>query len=116
MIMTGCGSGITEGEVYDKEHRDESTQYMLMPITTSDGETSNTIYVPFFITHPETWIISIKAYNEENREYDRQTYYVSQEVFDSVNIGDWYVYENGDGTTEEPVIKKRVEDDQVKEE
>ena len=110
LIVSLCGcSAITEGEVYEKEYREAHTQIMMMPLNISNGKTSSVIMVPYFVRYPERYVIFIKAY--QDKKWVTEDFYVSKEVYDAVNIGDMFLYDEDRGDLqEEPYTKERKRD------
>lgn len=104
-----CSNQVTEGEIYKKEYREEHTTIMLLPLITSNGKTATTTLIPYFIHYPERYVIFIKAY--QNEEWVTEDFYVSKEVYNTVNIGDMFLYdENRGDLKEEPYTKERKTD------
>ena len=107
IMMTSCSDSINEGDVYDKEFKPEYTTVSVLPMTISNGKTVTTIMVPYAIHYPDRWVIYIKAYDEETCKWINEDFYVSEEVYDSVNIGDYFVFDEDMGTRDEPYTKTR---------
>ena len=93
-LLVSCSKLINEGDIYEKEFKPEYTTVSVLPMTISNGKTVTTIMVPYTIHYPDRWVIYIKAY-------------VSKEVYDSVNIGDRFVFDESMGTRSEPYTKTR---------
>ena len=107
--LCGCSNTITEGEVYEKEYREEYTTVMMLPLVISNGKTTSTIMVPYFIRYPDRYVIFIKAYQDD--EWKTEDFYVSKEVYDSINIGDMFLYDEERGDLQdETYTKERKED------
>ena len=106
---TACGTTITHGEVYNKEYREASTVIMMYPLTISNGKTTTTTIVPYTVYYPERYVIFIKDYNGE--EWLTEDYYVSKEVYDQIEIGSMFEYDESRGDLgDEPHTKERKED------
>lgn len=104
--LCGCSDKITEGEVYKKEYKEACTSVMTYPVIISTGKTMSTIIVPYTVYYPERYVIHIKAF--VNDEWVTEDFYVSKEVYDSINVGDMFVFDNGRGDLEdEPHTKER---------
>ena len=94
------------GEVYDKEHRDAFTTVSLYPLIISNGKTTTTTMVPYTVYYPERWVIFIKSF--EDGEWITEDFYVSEAVYNSINIGDMFEYdENRGDLTDEPYTKQK---------
>ncbi|MDE6020827.1 MAG: hypothetical protein K2H01_07530 [Ruminococcus sp.] len=81
VIFTGCADGIESGTVIDKEYKPEHTY-------TTYIRTSNGIMVPCSTHHDAQY--KIKLSGEENGETVTGWIYVSESVYESYNIGDYY--------------------------
>ena len=104
--LSGCADKITEGEVYEKEYREEQTVTVMYPLVISNGKTNKTMIVPYYVHYPDRYVIHIKAFVDE--EWVTEDYYVSEEVYDSINIGDMFIYDESRGDlTDEPYTKER---------
>ena len=107
--LCGCSNAITEGEVYKKEYREEHTTVMVLPLVISNGKTTTTTMIPYFVYYPDRYVIFIKAYQDE--EWKTEDFYVSKEVYESINIGDMFLYDEERGDLQdEPYTKERKED------
>ena len=107
--LCGCSNVITEGEVYEKEYREAHTTVMMLPLVISNGKTTKTTMIPFLVHYPDRYVIFIKAYQDE--EWKTEDFYVSKEVYDSINIGDMFLYDEERGDLQdEPYTKERKED------
>lgn len=105
--LFGCSS-ITEGEVYEKEYREAYTRTQIMPLIISNGKTATPIMIPYIVHYPERYVIHIKAFVDD--EWTTEDFYVSKEVYDSINVGDMFMYDEERGDlTDEPYTKERQE-------
>ena len=105
-MLVGCSKTITEGEVYDKEHRDSQVVVMPMTMVHSNGKTTYTTIVPVTWYYPERYVIFIKEYNDESKEWETEDYYVEKEVYDSTNIGDYFIFDEETMLQNEPREKR----------
>lgn len=107
--LCGCSNVITEGEVYEKEYREEYTAVVMLPLVISNGKSSTITMIPYIVRYPDRYVIFIKAYQDE--EWKTEDFYVSKEVYDSINIGDMFLYDEERGDLQdEPYTKERKED------
>ena len=105
-LLSACSPKITSGEVYDKEHRDAFVTVSMYPVVTYNGKTSTTTMVPYTVYYPERWVIFIKSF--EDGEWLTEDFYVSETVYNSINIGDMFEYdENRGDLTDEPYTKEK---------
>ena len=107
--LCGCSNSITEGEVYKKEYREAYTTVMMLPLVISNGKTITTTMIPYSVHYPDRYVVFIKAYQDE--EWKTEDFYVSKEVYDSINIGDMFLYDEERGDLQyEPYTKERKEE------
>lgn len=93
VFISGCTQNkITSGEVIDKEFTPAHSNTRMVPVTTFNGKTSRTILVPYAYHYSDNWEITIRDYNEEKNELTA-TYRVTEDVYNSVDIGDEFVYQ-----------------------
>lgn len=107
LFLSACSPKITSGEVYDKEYREAFATVSIYPVVTYNGKTSTTTYVPYTIYYPERWVIFIRSF--EDGEWITEDFYVSEAVYNSINIGDMFEYdENRGDLTDEPHTKEKA--------
>lgn len=106
LLLCGCTPKLTEGNVYQKEYREADSTLIMMPVVISNGKTTTTIMRPYYIFHPDRYVIFIRRYNEETKTFETEDYYVSREAYESVDIGDYFVFSDDLGTDEERIQKK----------
>lgn len=104
LILCGCSHDVTYGEIINKEHNEPYRQLLMLPVHISNGKTSTTILVPYWIFHEENWKIEIKGKNKDGK-IDTETYYITEDLYDNISIGDMYEYREKFDTTEEPTRK-----------
>lgn len=104
LLIFSCGPDLKEGEVYDKEFIPAHMQIILMPVTTC-GKTCMTSLIPVPFFYPDAWKISYKAFNKDENQYDTSVKYVPKAVFDSLEIGHWYI--STDKDLKEPARMKQ---------
>ena len=108
VFLSGCSSVITEGEVYKKEYRPKYTTVTVLPLVITNGKSSTTTMVPYIISYPDRYVIFIKAYKD--KEWKTEDFYVSKDLYDLINIGDMFSFEEGRGDLEyEPYTTERKE-------
>lgn len=105
LVLTGCSSKITEGEVYQKEFKPEYTEVRIIPMCISNGKTMHTIMIPFTYRYPDRYIVYIKKYIDN--EWKTANYYVTKEIYETVNIEDQFKYVEGRDLSEEPYTRER---------
>ena len=105
-----CGQKLTEGEVYSKEFMEARTQVRLIPMVISNGKTTTTTVLPYVYHYPDRWLIKIREPNGDGT-YITAEYYISKEVYDSVNIGDTFFYDPDRDFKNEPYTRERQSKD-----
>jgi hypothetical protein len=106
--LSYCSDSIKEGEITKKWYEPESTIMMLMPITISNGKSFSTMMVPMWIHDDEDFVIQITAYNEKKEKFQTKTLYLTEELYNSIFVGDYFVQCVGCDDND-PDIKKRAE-------
>lgn len=94
-VLSGCGTRkITSGEVVEKTFTEAHTETRLIPICISNGKSIITILRPYIYHYSDRFEITIQKWNEEKSEMETATYRVTKAVYNSVEIGYEFVYEN----------------------
>lgn len=107
--LYGCSTNITSGEVVDKTFTPAHVQTVIVPTHISNGKTSTTIMVPYTYYYSDTWRIKIQQYTEEDG-YLTATYRVTEDVYNTVSIGDQFEW-NEDMEPQNPeYTRERVEE------
>lgn len=104
-LFSGSETRLTEGEVYDKSFTAAHSQTLMLPMVHSNGETTFTTMMPYIRNYPDTYSISIRDF--QDGEWITETYYVSKEVYNDVEIGDIFKYEKGRDLEEAPYTQER---------
>ncbi len=108
-LLCNCSNAITEGEVYKKEFRAAHTKTSIRPLVVLSDGTVSTVMVPYVKYYPDQYVIFIRAYQDD--EWKTEDFYVSEEVYDRLNIGDMFLYDEGRGDlTDEPYTQERKTD------
>lgn len=104
LLLCGCGTILTEGEVYDKQFIESHSEVTAFPATVpsvnaATGQiTTDVKTVPHICYYSDAYAIYIRAFRDN--EWVTAVYYVPEDVYNSVNIGDTFKYEEGrDRTT-----------------
>lgn len=92
LMLTACGQKVTAGEVTDKQFTAEHVSTYTYFIHT--GKTS--IPMIWHIRVPDCWAIEITGIVDG--EGKSSTYEVTEEVYNGLEIGDWYEAEADDET------------------
>lgn len=108
ITLCSCDDAITEGEVYEKEYKDDFTTVMSYPVVISNGKTVSTIIVPYTVHYPERYVIRIRDYIDD--QWVTEDFYVEKEVYDSINVGDIFKFDKDRGDLkDEPYTKEKQE-------
>lgn len=90
VILTACGQKLTEGDVFEKEFHPAHTSVQPQTVVHSDGKSTTTSIIMVSHYYPDSWSIGIQAYDAEAKKWIRDTYWVSKEAFDTVEIGNYW--------------------------
>lgn len=87
LLLVAMGCAEARGTVVDKKHEDASFHVMFLPMTTCSGGKSpicTTMIIPYNVYDDEDWILRLK-----DEEGVTRSAYVSQEMFNSVQMGEF---------------------------
>lgn len=90
--LSGCSGKITSGEVVKKSFTPAHNEVRVIPVVVSNGKTCITRVVPYTYHYSDCWEITIAAWDEEEKKMQTATYRVNEGVYESVEIGDEFVY------------------------
>lgn len=93
LTFTGCVEKITEGEVVEKNFTPAHVQPRVIPVIISNGKTTTTTMIPYMYYYPDTWSITIQNWDEKENEILTATYRITEEVYNTVEIGAEFVYD-----------------------
>lgn len=96
---------LTEGEVYDKSFTAAHSQTLMLPMVHSIGKTTLTTMMPYIRNYPDTYSISIRDF--QDGEWITATYYVSEDVYNDVEIGDIFKYDEDRDLEEAPYTQEK---------
>ena len=85
-LLTGCGYGIKQGIIVDKQYHPEYTTYTY----TTSNIGNSTIRIPTPIHHSETY--NLKIQKEEDGKTKECWIQITEEEYSRYNIGDYYGY------------------------
>lgn len=111
LMLCGCGGSLaddttlTEGEVYGKRFVEAHSETKLLPLIQTNGKITTTTIIPYNRYYPDTYEIYIRDY--QDGEWLRAVYYVPEDVYNIVNVGDMFEYVVGRDLTERPYTQER---------
>ena len=105
ILLTGCNNDAICGEVQEKEFLPAYSTTILQPYVLSTGKSVVIVNIPMVYSYPDRWKLTVK--NESDGKL--KTVDVTQECFDSVEIGDYFIYNVEYCSYEEPVTRKEKE-------
>lgn len=108
LLLVGCKTKITSGEVIDKNFSHAHVQTFMIPTVYTNGKITYTTIHPFFYYYPDTWTVTIMAY-DKNGKQESATYRVTENVYNNVNIGDEFVYDKGMKPNEPEYTRERAD-------
>lgn len=87
LVLSGCGSSISEGTVTSKDY-DPEYQYITMQCMSYNKDGMCTVQIPVTHTYPESWTLNL-------RDGDKEGYVnVSPGEYESYKVGDHYPQES----------------------
>lgn len=95
LLLCGCGTKLTEGEVYAKQFIEAHSDVGSVRLSFWNPATKvNKIFtVPRTYYYPDAYAIHIRAI--QDNEWVTAVYYVPEDVYNSVSVGDTFKYEKG---------------------
>lgn len=107
--LCGCGPKLEEGEVYDKQFIPAHTDHLLIPYIhyNAASKSSYTIFIPVARHYPDQYEIFIKAMQDD--EWVTETFYVPQDVYDAIEIGNYFHYDDSRDRTKPVYYDDRSE-------
>lgn len=92
---------ITEGEIYKLEYEPGRTYTEMRTTTHYDGDDWVTTSMPVTVHDDEDFVVYIEAWDEEAETNRTRTFYVDHELYSSLRVGDYFVYDRGSTGTED---------------
>lgn len=92
LSISACSSKITSGGVVKKSFTPAHNEVRFIPIVVSNGKSVMTTIVPYLYRYSDRWEITISAWDEKEKKMQTATYRVNEGVYESVKIGDEFVY------------------------
>ena len=98
VLLAACGDGIKEGVVFRKEFRPAAKGYQTEQHTRihNRGRSSSTVTRTFRVAYPDRWVIYVCS------DTDTADFFVKKEIYDTINVGSWFVFDTTMGTFGEP--------------
>ena len=94
LVLCGCGEKNFEGEICHLEYKEAYST--IVPVTTFifTGKTTIPIITNYVRTYPERWYVEVRKFNQDKQEWEYNDCYVTEECFNQLKIGDWFVYDS----------------------
>lgn len=108
LVLGGCSQQLSQGEVIKKEFVPAHSETTIIPMATTDGKNVTTIMMPYVYYYADTYKVTIKGYIDSEKQ--TATYRVTKEVYDSINIGDEFVYNEEFEPDEPEYIREKQEE------
>ena len=102
LVLCGCGEKNFEGEICHLEYKEAYTTTVIIPITMYNGKSTTVICVPYIRTYPDRWYVKVRRFNNDKQDYEYDDCYVTEECYNKLNMGDWFVYNSDYCFDEEP--------------
>ena len=106
-LFVGCKKESFEGEVCELEFKPAYTTTVIIPVTIYNGTTSSLVMIPYIRYYPDRWYVKVKEYVIGEETYTYYECYVTEEVYDSLEVGDWFVYDEEYCFPNEPYEQER---------
>lgn len=104
LLLTGCSKAHNEkGYVIEKNHRDAYNTMMITTVYT--GKTLVTI--PYIIHHAESWSLELRD-EDEGKYKDYTVYLKDSKIWEQINIGDYFVWDEETCWDCEPTTRERA--------
>jgi predicted small lipoprotein YifL len=90
IALSGCGKSLPpSGIVTAKQFEPAHTYVVMMPMTTSNGKTTTTTFIPVIISEPDRWVLTIEPYDKDGHPLEPKRALVTQATFDAAKLGGW---------------------------
>jgi hypothetical protein len=98
LLLAACSS-LSAGHVVERKFHPAYDWLWMMPIYsgqtciqsgTTQVCTPRYTYIPMVMHEPDSWSITIEGQVRYNQDPERRTLGVTEETYDSIEIGDWY--------------------------
>ena len=91
-MFSACGTEPFEGEVCELKYQEAYTTTVIVPVTVWNGKTASVITIPYIWSYPDRWRVKVREYDDEKDEFIYHECYVTEEIYNSLKIGDWFIY------------------------
>lgn len=99
--LVGCSEDEPcEGIVVKKEFLQEHTDVRFQATVIYNGSSCTTMLIPYTYHYPDRWKVTVRWY--ENEEKHEREIYVTKECYETVKLGDWFVYDTEFCSYKEP--------------
>ena len=88
VFLQSCNK-LEKGTVVNKHYEPERTYLQMMPIVISNGKTTTTMLIPYYITDNEDYVLHVKGYYKG--EEIKEEVYVTKECYNSLQNGDLWL-------------------------
>lgn len=107
-LFSACATEPFEGEVCELEYEEAYTTTVILPVTIYNGKTTSIIPVPYIRSYPDRWRVVVREYDSEKDEFIYHECYVTEETYNSLKIGDWFVYDEDYCYPNEPYTQEKA--------
>lgn len=103
-FLTSCNENdkISEGTVFKKEYKSASTELKRITRTRvrvrRSSSTTITTNSHQKVSYPNRWIVYVHSADAK----DSTCFFVRKEVYDTIEVGSWFVFDTVKGTLNEP--------------
>jgi hypothetical protein len=87
LLSTSCQK-LKYGDIVEKWYEPANSYFMLMPMIISNGKTTSTIMIPYYIYDNEDWCIKVTGIGTKGDTITR-TFYVDKITYDTLSVGNF---------------------------
>lgn len=103
--FAGCDDDPCEGEIIKKEFLEEHTEVRTITTFIYTGKVCIPVVRPYSYHYPDRWKVTIQWYSEG--KFHTREIWVTEECYNKVTIGDWFVYDKNFCSYTEPCEKSK---------
>ena len=104
--LTACNDETPcEGEIINKEFLEAYSTTRVTTTTIYNGTTFVVMPITYIVHYPDRWRITVQWYS--NEKFESRQIYVTEDCYNSVAIGEWFVYDKSFCSYKEPYTQER---------
>lgn len=107
LLFCGCKEKNFEGEICHLEYKEECSEEITRTTYVWTGKFGVPIFHHYIRTYPDRWYVEVRSFNKEKQKYEYNSCYVTEECFEQLKIGDWFIYDESYCFSKEPYTEAR---------